>query len=204
MTIFGLAIDDIKTIAEIAGITGAALATIWRWIWIPSSNLLKKIDTIEKQLPVIIKIAEEFKPNGGNSLKDAINRLEVGLANNRDRHRLIICELGLATFETDKEGHYTWVSESWQDITGVDFYEAMGNGWVNAIHPVDRHKATEEWAEAVEQDRIFKAAYFINSDRIVKVNVYASPVKDLKRNTISYVGSISLVENQSKNSMPSI
>lgn len=47
----------------------AALRLLWKKIIVPLAR-------IDGALPTLVKIADEFKENGGNSLKDRINKIE--------------------------------------------------------------------------------------------------------------------------------
>lgn len=50
-------------------VLSAALRLLWKKIIIPLAR-------IDGAVPTLIKIADEFKENGGNSLKDRINKIE--------------------------------------------------------------------------------------------------------------------------------
>lgn len=47
-------------------------------------------------MPILRKIIEEFRPNGGSSMKDALNRLENNQILNQTRYRMMIKQMGLA------------------------------------------------------------------------------------------------------------
>lgn len=55
----------------------AALATIWRKGILPLVRLARAVERIADATPVLIGIAEEFRPNGGSSLRDTVDRIEV-------------------------------------------------------------------------------------------------------------------------------
>lgn len=52
--------------------------------------------------------------------------------------RLLRGMLTQAVFETDAYGFATDISPSWLAYTGLDYEQACGFGWTNAIHPDDR------------------------------------------------------------------
>lgn len=64
-------------------------------------------------------------------------------------------------FQTDKDGFCTFVSERWQSIMGLDSKEAMGFGWIQAIHPEDRKNVISEWKNTVVQNLDFKLEFRI-------------------------------------------
>jgi hypothetical protein len=51
------------------------IVTAWKVVW----PFLKLIVTLDKSLPVLVTIADEFQTNGGKSLKDQLNRIEDSL-----------------------------------------------------------------------------------------------------------------------------
>ena len=89
-------------------------------------------------------------------------------------------------FETDANGSTTFVNETWLQYSGMHYEEAMGDGWLNAVHPDDRewlqkgwHSKTEVHAESVSEYRIVhkngklrwvngKAVPVFNNDAVVK------------------------------------
>ena len=206
ISIFGHSLEDIKSIITIAGIVLTTASFGWRWVWVPSSKLIKKIDSIytsiEVNLPVLLKIKDEFSPNGGSSLKDAINRLEVGQQKNTERHKLLISELGMSFFETDAKGSCIWVSPKWENLTGILHENAMGNGWINAIHPWDREKVYKEWSESIKQQRSFNMIYMVNKEDPKKITCQTVLLKDVKNNITGVIGTISLLETPDNNGKP--
>lgn len=64
-------------IVAAAGVTAAL--TIWRKVIIPFAKLVGAINRIADATPVLIDIAEEFRPNGGSSLRDTVDRIETGM-----------------------------------------------------------------------------------------------------------------------------
>lgn len=43
------------------------------------------LDELPEAIPVLLNIAEEFRPNGGLSLRDAVNRIEYAVSVNSNR-----------------------------------------------------------------------------------------------------------------------
>ena len=57
-------------------VTGAivALGAIIGFFW---RKIVKPLARIEHAMPILLEIADEFKPNGGGSLRDTVNRIET-------------------------------------------------------------------------------------------------------------------------------
>jgi PAS domain S-box-containing protein len=124
----------------------------------------KLLDTIEKvnlAIPTLLGIAEQFKTNGGNSLRDVLDRME-------DRDNIIeermLALLKASTnpyFETNHEGMYLWVNRRWCEITGMIPDDAIGDGWISTVHPEDQAKVSAQWKLCVSQKREFNLQYRI-------------------------------------------
>jgi hypothetical protein len=75
-----------------------ALGIIWRYIvrpaWHAVANGIKTAARVEK---AVVTIEAEFKPNGGSSLRDAVNRIEAKVDNHEQR--LAALEAALAALE---------------------------------------------------------------------------------------------------------
>ena len=58
-----------------------AVGVIWRKGLRPAARLIREFvraaDNVTEHWPTLLTIAEEFKPNGGNSLRDVVDRLET-------------------------------------------------------------------------------------------------------------------------------
>jgi hypothetical protein len=71
-------VDNYEIILKIAAIIGA-LTVIYKTVVSPIMRFGKKIDDIHEALPVLKGIAQEFKNNGGSSLLDRFERMELAL-----------------------------------------------------------------------------------------------------------------------------
>ncbi len=54
-----------------------AYGVIWRKGLIPLGRFLRSINRIADATPTLVIIAEEFRPNGGHSLRDTVDRIEA-------------------------------------------------------------------------------------------------------------------------------
>jgi PAS domain S-box-containing protein len=68
-------------------------------------------------------------------------------------------------FRTNVLGDCTYVNDRWCEIAGLTSVEAMGTGWVQALHPDDQKRVFEEWNRFVEEQVPFGVEYrFQRSD----------------------------------------
>jgi len=62
-------------------------------------------------------------------------------------------------FHADEKGRWTYVNARWCELTGLSPAEAMGAGWLSAIHPEDRVRVGREWEKAAREGRPFSLKY---------------------------------------------
>lgn len=70
---------------------------------------------------------------------------EKKIADSEMRFRTLTKSAPVGIFETDALGSTTYVNKTWMDFTGMSFDEAIGDGWLLAVHPEDRDKLIEGW-----------------------------------------------------------
>lgn len=134
-----------------------AIAGVYRW----GSKIYCKV----------ARIYDELTPNGGGSIKDAINRIEA--------MQLAGLQLtGKAHWISDPEGKCTFASTKLANLMGVHPEQVMGWGWVSSVAPQFRASVKEEWIQAVKDRREFHATYaYQHSDgKLVPVTGHAIPV----------------------------
>lgn len=56
---------------------------------------------------------------------------------------------------SDSKGDYTWVNHRFLEYTGKKEAEVLGRGWEDLIHADDRPSQLEEYADALENTRVF-------------------------------------------------
>jgi len=94
-------------------------------------------------------------------------------------------------FRTQTDGFTTYVNPKWMELTGLSFDEALGDGWLKAIHPEDRTRVISRWDTAWKAHQVSMAEYrFIRPDgSIIWVSGNAVPESDGDVVT-GYVGTI--------------
>jgi PAS domain S-box-containing protein len=134
-------------------------------------------------------ILSELKPNGGKSLRDAINRLD---ARQRAKDNM---DIDVGIFETDKTGLYVHVNLQYCHMVGRSIDELRGNGWLNAIDERWRTEIFNEWNNAITGKRIFECQYDIQTtyDKKITVDARAVPVFESNGEIVGYYGTINKI-----------
>jgi PAS domain S-box-containing protein len=95
-------------------------------------------------------------------------------------------------FRTDVNGVTNYVNPRYCEISKMNSEEAMGNGWLNAVHPEDRSLLDKEWQHAaLSGSQSYSEYRFLHSDGSVTwVNGHAVPLKDQGGDLVGYIGAI--------------
>lgn len=146
------------TLGKVVTLGGVAYG-FWQYVVRPCKKFVSSVNEtttkLSRSLPTLLGIAEQFRPNGGNSLYDIINDIRDKSALNTQGYRSIFHCMDVAFFEADIAGGYTFVSKRWCEITGMYPEQARGDGWINAIEADLRDNVMIAWKHAVTDKREF-------------------------------------------------
>lgn len=98
----------------------------------------------------------------------------------------------VGVFLTKPDGYTTYVNSKWTTISGLSKEEALGYGWLKAVHPEDKIQTEKGWKLATnKKERSYAEYRFIHSDGTIKwVLGQAFPEVDIDNKIIGYVGTI--------------
>jgi len=116
------------------------------------------------------------------------------------RFRTLTRNAPVGIFETDAKGLTTYVNETWMQFTGMQFEEALGEGWLNAVHPDDKKKLITGWYNKSEKSETSVSEYRLIDKKGTEiwVNGNAVPVIDDSGTVTGYIGTISNVSSIKK------
>lgn len=123
----------------------------------------------------------------------ARKKAEEKIAESELRFRTLTRTAPVGIFETDAAGITTYVNETWLEYTGMSFEEAMGDGWLNAVHPDDRQKLKKGWYSSTEKASVSISEYRLvdKHGRMRWVDGKAIPVINKEGTVTGYIGTIS-------------
>lgn len=95
-------------------------------------------------------------------------------------------------FRTDAAGYTNYVNPSWTQISGLSFDEALGDGWLNAVHEEDRRAILNGWENAtINNEKSLSEYRFIKPDgTIAWVMGQATPERNTENQIVGYIGTI--------------
>lgn len=171
------------------------IGPIIRW-FIKQYKLAKEIDTliplIKSNAKQLEKIVYELTPNGGNSVKDSINRVEANLTKIDNKMTGVLYHLGEPYFEMELDGQCSWVNISFMDLVGLSVSECLGHSWLQIIHPEDRDLFYEAWAEARKKGTgLTLTCKLLKPDNtVLQVKIQISVIRDNKKDVLGFIGHI--------------
>ena len=154
--------DTLKEIIEIINKINSSIVVITAFC-VYMFYVLKKLHpftTITTDIAVlkneISHISKELKPNGGKSLKDQMNDLQLSTKTILYRQRWILDNREEPIFETDENGNFTWANSAMIRLTDRLFKDLENNNWINALCENTRTEINESWQIAIENKRNFE------------------------------------------------
>jgi PAS domain S-box-containing protein len=80
-------------------------------------------------------------------------------SSNEQRYRSLTEAIPHIVWTAGPEGDVTRVNQRWVEYTGSSPADALGAGWMQAIHPSDLATYTEKWRHAVHDSKVFELEF---------------------------------------------
>ncbi len=77
-------------------------------------------------------------------------KAEAALKESEAKFKTLSTLSPVGIYLTDAEGKCIYVNEKWMQMSGLRLEEALGDGWVNSVHPDDREGLFSDWSRMVE------------------------------------------------------
>lgn len=100
-------------------------------------------------------------------------------------------------FRTNASGYTTYVNPKWCQLAGMKAEEALGDGWLKAVHHEDRKRVSDSWHLATEEKKSSITEYrFLRPDgSIAWVMGQAIPELNSNGQINGYIGTITDITN---------
>jgi PAS domain S-box-containing protein len=117
---------------------------------------------------------------------------EAALRESEDRFRTLANHAPVGSFMSGINGDALYVTDSWCQMTDLTPEAALGQGWLQAVHPDDREAILRGWNAAVSQGDSSLAEYrFLRRDgSVVWVQGNAARLRDPAGHHTGYVGTV--------------
>jgi PAS domain S-box-containing protein len=136
-------------------------------------------------------VVSELRPNGGASIRDSLNRIEIRQVLQEQRQKAILSDMSVGVFETDTSGDFIWVNRKYLRMTGRAPDEVKGSGWINTVAHRDRERVVMSWNKAMEEEREFEEEFTLITpdDNRCKVQVRTYKMSE-DDSPIGYIGMV--------------
>jgi PAS domain S-box-containing protein len=120
------------------------------------------------------------------------NNMERKLKESELRFRTLASFSPVGIFQTDIKGNCIYVNERWCEIAGLSPEQAMGDGWIKALHFEDRISISRAWYQMVESGGKFTREYRFQTPggKITWVFGHAAPLKTESGEKTGYIATI--------------
>lgn len=123
------------------------------------------------------------------------------LAKSERDYRNLASMAPVGIFHCTPEGHLTYANEQACQFMGLSLEEALGKGWLNAIHPKDKESVMAKWHKAEGSGKIFTLEYRFyhpKEDKTLWVINEAAPELDEEGRVKSYIQSITNITERKR------
>lgn len=139
------------------------------------------------------KIDEHLKPNGGSSVRDALDRIEKKLITVEATQRALL-DLNPddgGHFLADKRGHLFWVSNKFGELMGAPREDCLGMEWLNCVSNADEVRVFNTWEMRVKTGSNVALVFLNKTSK--KLEFKAVPIMDESDQIMGFVGNIKLI-----------
>ncbi|MEI6046177.1 MAG: PAS domain S-box protein, partial [Chloroflexota bacterium] len=120
-----------------------------------------------------------------------LKKTEQALRESEKRYRSVVDSIKEVVFQTDTEGHWTFLNPAWTIITGFSVEESLGEKFYDFIHPGDRTQSLKLFQPLMERKRDFcryQARYLTKEGEFRWIEVYIRLIVDDKDNILGTSG----------------
>lgn len=139
-------------------------------------------------VPLVKKIAAEFEPNCGGSMRDSVNRIEASVYRLTQVDHIAMEMSDKSYIELDADAQCTWANSAFAKLTGLQRHDIYGNGWINGILAADRAAVRSEFSQAIADRRNFTIQFRLQTN--ICVYLTALLVMDRSGATAGAIASI--------------
>jgi len=86
-----------------------------------------------------------------------LNGMEAALAEQPPtelaRYQGLVAHLKEVIFQIDREGHWSFLSRAWTELTGINLDDCLGKPFLNFMHPTDKLRYMNVLNYAMETDQ---------------------------------------------------
>jgi PAS domain S-box-containing protein len=151
----------VKAVTAIVSLTTAIaiFPLIPQAVAIPSPRLLQAVnDGLAMEVAAHRRTLAELK-RSKDELEMRVAERTKELEHSKARFEALVQASAQVVWTCDASGEFTGDARSWRSFTGQTGEQRKGDGWLDAIHPADRSRASAAWEEALRNGTMYAAEY---------------------------------------------
>jgi diguanylate cyclase (GGDEF)-like protein/PAS domain S-box-containing protein len=150
-----------------------------KWLWEKGQGVFDNHGELLRLEGLIIDISDR-------------KQMEETLRKSEEQFRCLSACSPVGIFLTDLEGRCTYTNPRYQAISGFTFEEALGEGYVQSIHPGDRAQVVTDWSACVATRQEYSGEYRCQTKEgvVCWVHTRVAPMFSDLGELIGYVGTI--------------
>jgi PAS domain S-box-containing protein len=119
-------------------------------------------------------------------------RGETALRESEERFRTLASHAPVGIFRSEPNGDTAFVNDNWCEMAGLTQEQALGKGWLDAIHPDDRQGLAAEWESATSRGETSTAEFRFKrpDESIIWLQGNAAPLRNAEGGVTGYIGTI--------------
>ena len=179
--------EKITAILSTISAVGAGGVVFYKKVIAPTHKFVQRMSNLEQSIE---KVYKELIPNGGGSLRDVVNKINIRTIKTEERQKAILNDATCAVFEADELGQFSYVNRSFKDWILKSADDLLGNNWVNSIYFEDRMKVETEWIDCVKRGRDFSMQFRMMSrhNEVFDVHASAQALRNQNGNIVAWFG----------------
>jgi diguanylate cyclase (GGDEF)-like protein/PAS domain S-box-containing protein len=123
--------------------------------------------------------------------------LEAALRTSEADWQQLVAAMPQIVWIARPDGWLIHLNERWVEFTGLTLEEGLGEGWITAVHPDDRDRARNRWAEATSAGEPYEIEYRLR--RADGIDCWmlgrARPVCDARGEVVKWFGTCTDIED---------
>lgn len=192
-------------LGALAGILTFALV-FWKKVFIPFRRHLKSIKSLVSDVETIVElhhkidfadmvgivktILSDLRPNGGTSLRDAVDRIEAKLIQMERVQGALRQDGPIGIYRCTTDGKNIEVNRTYARWLGCTEKDLLGFGWKNFIVTNGDENPDDLWYVAFQEGREIEMRQTLQSvtGETFWCDIHAYPITDKEGNVIQYLG----------------
>ncbi len=121
------------------------------------NRMIERIQEGREHLEALVEQRTAELHRANEALKEEVNeheRAAEGLRASKLLFENLAQVSPVGIFRADLDSRFIYVNRRWLELSGLTAEQAMGSGWVSALHPDDRERVLREWRETLPQKQL--------------------------------------------------